>query len=129
MLKAIATLETSTTRLMVSDGQWNEPTEVTSKLDTPTMSLLIYERGYCAEGAFLGGDTRNLCKVGRVIFTPHDREVLGRGTSGKMRVVFVRPCLLHACCRFVGRAFQRAAAKLSQSAKCAPACTIYAAHD
>jgi AraC family transcriptional regulator len=87
MLKAIATLETSMTRLMVSDGQWNQPTEVTSKIDTPTMSLLIYGRGYCAEGAFLDGSPRNLCKVGRVIFTPHDREVLGRGTSGKMRVV------------------------------------------
>jgi AraC family transcriptional regulator len=87
MLKAIATLKTSTTLLMVSDGQWTGPTEVISKLDAPTMSLLMYGPGYSAEGAFLDGTARELCKVGRVIFTPHDREVLGRGTSGKMRVV------------------------------------------
>jgi AraC family transcriptional regulator len=88
MLKTIATLETSKTHLMVSDGQWPEPTEVISHLDTPTMSLLMYAPGYSAEGAFLdGGTARKLCKVGRVIFTPHDRDVLGRGTPGKMRVV------------------------------------------
>src|SRR5882757_4090632 len=87
MLKTIATLETPKTHLMVSDGQWREPTEVISKLDRPTMSLLIYGPGHIAEGAFLDGTARKLCKVGRVIFTPHDREVLGRGTSGKMRVV------------------------------------------
>jgi AraC family transcriptional regulator len=87
MLKTIATLKTSKTHLTVSDGQWPEPTEVISKLDTPTMSLLMYGPGYSAEGAFLDGTARKLCKVGRVIFTPHDRDVLGRGTSGKMRVV------------------------------------------
>jgi AraC family transcriptional regulator len=87
MLKAIATLKTSTTLLTVSDGQWTRPTEVISKLDAPTMSLLMYGPGCSAEGAFLDGTARELCKVGRVIFTPHDREVLGRGTSGKMRVV------------------------------------------
>jgi len=87
MLKTIATLETPKTHLMVSDGQWREPTEVISKLDRPTMSLLIYGPGHIAEGAFLDGTARKLCKVGRVIFTPHDRDVLGRGTPGKMRVV------------------------------------------
>jgi AraC family transcriptional regulator len=87
MLKTIATLRTSKTHLMVSDGQWPEPTEVISKPDAPTMSLLLYGPGYSAEGAFLDGTARKLCKVGRVIFTPHDRDVLGRGTPGKMRVV------------------------------------------
>jgi AraC family transcriptional regulator len=87
MLKTIATLKTSKTHLMVSDGQWPEPTEIISNLDTPTMSLLMYGPGYCAEGAFLDGTPRRLCKVGRVIFTPPDRDVLGRGTPGKMRVV------------------------------------------
>ena len=72
---------------MVSDGQWPEPTEIISNLATPTMSLLIYGPGHTAEGAFLDGTARKLCKVGRVIFTPHDRDVLGRGTPGKMRVV------------------------------------------
>jgi AraC family transcriptional regulator len=87
MLKAIATLKTSTALLTVSDGHWIGPTEVISKLDAPAMSLLMYGPGCSAEGAFLDGTARELCKVGRVIFTPHDREVLGRGTSGKMRVV------------------------------------------
>ena len=87
MLKTIATLKTSKTHLMVSDGQWPEPTEVISKPDAPAMSLLMYGPGYSAEGAFLDGTARKLCKVGRVIFTPHDRDVLGRGTPGKMRVV------------------------------------------
>jgi AraC family transcriptional regulator len=87
MLKTIATLKTSRTHLMVSDGQWTEPTEVISRIDTPTMSLLMSGPGYSAEGAFLDGTARKLCKVGRVIFTPHDRDVLGRGPSGKMRVV------------------------------------------
>ena len=44
---------------------------------------------------------RKLSKVGRVIFTPPDRDVLGRGTPGKMRVVscsFDRPY----CERIVG---------------------------
>ena len=87
MLKAIATLRTSKTHLTVSDGLWTEPTEVISKPDTPAMSLLMYGPGYSAEGAFLDGAARKLCKVGRVIFTPPDKDVLGRGTSGKMRVV------------------------------------------
>ena len=62
MLTTIATLKTSKTHLMVSDGQWPKPTEVISKLDTPTMSLLMYGPGYCAEGAFLDGTARKLSR-------------------------------------------------------------------
>jgi AraC family transcriptional regulator len=87
MLNVIATLTTPTAHISVNEGRWTEPTEVVSRPDSPTLSLLIHGSGYCAEGAFLDGSARQLCKVGRVIFTPHDREVLGRGTPGKMRVV------------------------------------------
>lgn len=87
MLSPVAMLETPTTRVAVSDGYWPEPTEVVSKLDAPTMCLLMSGSGHSAEGAFLDGASRKLSKVGRVIFTPPDREVLGRGSPGKMRVV------------------------------------------
>jgi len=87
MLSTIATLETPTTQVMVSDGYWPEPTEVISRLETPTMCLLMSGSGHRGEGAFLDGTSRKLSKVGRVIFTPPDREVLGRGTAGRMRVV------------------------------------------
>jgi hypothetical protein len=87
MLRPIATLATPTTRVEVSDGGWAEPVEIISKLDQPTMSLLMTGSGYAGEAAFLDGPVTQLCKVGRVIFTPPDREVLGRGTPGKMRVV------------------------------------------
>jgi AraC family transcriptional regulator len=69
------------------DGAWSEPTEIVSTFDAPTMCLLIFGAGFSAEGAFLDGAERELSKVGRVIFTPADTEVLGRGSRGKMRTV------------------------------------------
>ena len=87
MLRPIATLETPTTCVKVSDGGYAEPTEIITKLDQPTMCLLVVGSGNVGEAAFLGRPTRRLCRVGRVIFTPPGREVLGRGAPGKMRVV------------------------------------------
>ena len=87
MLTHIATLQTPTTHIAVSEGALTGTTEVVSKLDAPTMCLLMFESGHLAEGAFLDDTARKLSKVGRVIFTPPDREVLGRGGAGKMRVV------------------------------------------
>jgi AraC family transcriptional regulator len=87
MLRSIATLRTPTTRVEVSEASWAEPTEVVSKLDRPTMCLLVFGPGYSAQGAFLDAEALGIGKVGQVIFTPPDREVLGRGTPGRMRVV------------------------------------------
>jgi AraC family transcriptional regulator len=101
MLSTIATLKTATTQVMVSDGYWPEPTEVISCLDVPTMCLLLPGPGHVGEGAFLNGPTRKLSKVGRVLFTPPDREVLGRGTAGKLRVVACAFDSAH-CERIVG---------------------------
>jgi AraC-like DNA-binding protein len=49
------------------------------------MCLLMFGRRYRAEGAFLDGAARDLCRVGRVIFAPPDREVFGSGSAGQMR--------------------------------------------
>ena len=87
MLKPIAALQTPTTRVEVSEACWARPVEVVSKLDRPTMCLLVSSPGYLAEGAFLDAQSQRISKVGQVIFTPPDREVLGRGTPGTMRVV------------------------------------------
>lgn len=87
MLEPIATLKTSTTCVEIRDQYWAEPTEVITRLDQPTMCLLVVASGSAGEAAFLDEPVRKLCKVGRVIFTPPDRPVLGRGTPGKMRVV------------------------------------------
>ena len=87
MLKPIAALQTPTTRVEISDACWAGPIEVVSKLDRPTMCLLVCSPGYLAEGAFLDADSQRISKVGQVLFTPPDREVLGRGTPGTMRVV------------------------------------------
>ena len=130
MLKTIATLKTPKTHLMVSDGQWTGPTEVISKLDAPTMSLLMYGPGYSAEGAFLDGTARKLCKVGRVIFTPHDRDVLGRGTPGKMRVVscsFNRAIVSRSSVRWTR--FRRSSCELSRRSKSTATRAIHTAHD
>ena len=87
MLRSIATLKTPTTCVEVSDGHWTEPTEVVSTLSRPMICLLMFGTGYSAEGAFLDGAARELCRVGRVFFAPPDRELLGRGPPGMMRVV------------------------------------------
>ena len=87
MLRPIAVLKTPTTCVEVSDGYWTEPTEVISTLRRPMICLLMFGTGYSAEGAFLDGTARQLCRVGRVIFAPPDRELLGRGPPGMMRVV------------------------------------------
>jgi len=87
MLNSIATLRTPTTCVEVSEATLTEPVETVSKLDRPTLSLLMFGPGYSAEGAFLDGSVRKLSRVGRVLFTPHDREVFGRGASGTLRVV------------------------------------------
>jgi AraC family transcriptional regulator len=87
MLRSIATLQTPTTHVEVSEARWHEPTEAISRLDRPTMCLLVFGPGYSAKGAFLDDRTLRVSKVGHVIFTPPDRDVLGRGTPGTMRVV------------------------------------------
>ena len=87
MLRPIATLKTPTTCVEVSDGHWTQSTEVISTVHRPMICLLMFGTGYSAEGAFLDGPVRELCRVGRVIFAPPDRELLGRGPAGMMRVV------------------------------------------
>jgi len=87
MLNSIATLKTPTTCVEVSEATLMEPVETVSKLDRPTLSLLMFGPGYSAEGAFLDGSVRKLSRVGRVLFTPHDREEFGRGACGTLRVV------------------------------------------
>ena len=87
MLRPIAALKTPTTCVEVSDGHWTQSTEVISTVRRPMICLLMFGAGYSAEGAFLDGTARQLCRVGRVIFAPPDRELLGRGPPGMMRVV------------------------------------------
>ena len=87
MLRPVATLETPTTCVEVSDGHWTQSTEVISTVRRPIMCLLMFGTGYLAEGAFLDGPVRQLGRVGRVIFAPPDRELLGRGPPGMMRIV------------------------------------------
>ena len=87
MLRPVATLETPTTCVEVSDGHWTQSTEVISTVRRPIMCLLMFGTGYSAEGAFLDGPVRQLGRVGRVIFAPPDRELLGRGPPGMMRIV------------------------------------------
>jgi AraC family transcriptional regulator len=86
MLRAIATLSTPTTHIEVSEGLWTEPMEYVTNLDRPAMSLLIgLESG--GEATFIDGPVRTCGRVGRVVFTPPDREVVAQSAPGKMRVV------------------------------------------
>src|SRR6187401_2964878 len=87
MLKSIANLKTRTTCVEVVEAAWSEPVETVSRLDSPTLTLLIYSPGYVAEAAYAEVGRRKLSKVGRVLFIPPDREMLGRGSPGKYRMV------------------------------------------
>ena len=87
MLKSIASLKTRTTSLEVVEAAWPEPVETVSRLDSPTLTLLIYSPGYVAEAAYVEAGRRKLSKVGRVLFIPPDREMLGRGSRGTYRMV------------------------------------------
>ena len=87
MLSPIASLQTSTTFVQVSEANYAEPAEAITRLENPTVSLMVYGPGYTAEAAYLDDGRRRLKKVGRVLFMPPGREVFGRGTRGKLRVV------------------------------------------
>jgi AraC family transcriptional regulator len=86
MLRPIATLSTPTTHIEVSEGLWTEPMEYVTHLDRPAMSLLI-GLAPAGEATFIEGPLRTCGRVGRVVFTPPDREVVAQSAPGRMRVV------------------------------------------
>jgi AraC family transcriptional regulator len=87
MLTPVARLKTRTTLVEVSEGLLPEPIEAVTRLQRPSISLLMQGQGHLSEAAYLDDGPCRLSKVGRVLFMPPDRDVLGRGTSGKLRVV------------------------------------------
>src|SRR5262245_59890438 len=87
MLKSIASLKTRTTSVEVVEDARPTPVETVSRLDSPTLTLLISSPDYVAEAAYVEAGRRKLSKVGRVLFIPPDREMLGRGSRGTYRMV------------------------------------------
>jgi AraC family transcriptional regulator len=87
MMTAIASLQTRTTRVEVSEALLSEPVEAVTRLDQPAISLLLRSPGSSTEAAYLDDGPRRPTRMGHVIFMPPDRQVFGRGQGGKLRVV------------------------------------------
>ena len=83
----IASLKTSTTCVEVSEISWSEPTELIFRLNRPILTLLVSASTDFIETGYVGEGFREASKVGNVMFSPPDREILGRSASGKLHIV------------------------------------------
>ena len=83
----IATLKTSTTCVEVNEFSWTEPTGLIFRVNRPVLTLLVSASTNLIETGYVGEDSRELNRVGGVIFVPPDREILSRSASGKFHIV------------------------------------------
>jgi AraC family transcriptional regulator len=88
MLNAIATLNTPTTCVEVSEVVWTEPAETVVTLPRPAITLVLLGPAHSVEASYVGKCAPQLSRVGRVVFTPPQTAVFGRAqAAGRIRLV------------------------------------------
>lgn len=88
MLNPIASLQTPSIEVQVSDFSWKRATETKMSVNRPAITLLLTGSKNHIEASYHGTHRRGLQQIGRVVFTPPDTQVFGRTRKpGKLRLV------------------------------------------
>lgn len=88
MLNSIASLRTPTTHVDVSETSWSEPTQTHVTQHRPAITLVLLGSTFGVEAGYYGRPDPLLSRIGHVVFTPPDTQILGRScAAGKVRLV------------------------------------------
>jgi len=85
MRDAVATLQSDSTHVEVSDVSWTEPTSLTFIPHRPGFSLVVAASGSIEYGYV--GEAATRSRLGRVLFLLPDKEITANFSAGKMRTV------------------------------------------
>jgi len=85
VLETVAFVDTPSCRFEIAQADWPRPVELAWRAPRPVLSMMFMSRAYRQEGRFVGTRGSGYAEIGRTFILPPDRELLGRGTGGRIK--------------------------------------------
>ena len=85
MLETVAAVDTPSCRFEIAQAEWPKPVELAWTAPRPVLSMMFMPRSYRQEGRFVGTRGSGFAEIGRTFILPPDRELIGRGTGGRIK--------------------------------------------
>ncbi|WP_157215707.1 helix-turn-helix domain-containing protein [Flavisphingomonas formosensis] len=85
LLETVTCVDTPSCRFELAQAEWPKPVELAWTAPQPVLSMMFMPRSYRQEGRFAGSRGSGYAEIGRTFILPPDRELLGRGTGGRIK--------------------------------------------